>query len=307
MELPERVTIYEVGPRDGLQNVDEFVDTEAKVAFIDALSAAGLNPVEATSFVSPRAVPQLEDAADVMAGVERRIDVRYPVLVPNEEGLDRALEAGAEEVAIFTAASDEFNRNNIDATIPESIERYRPVAERAQEEGMWLRGYVSTAFGCPYKGEVPRRDVEWVVWELFELGCDEVSVGDTIGVADPAQVRDLLELLSQRFDLEGLALHMHDTYGRGLANVLAGLEAGITTFDTAAGGLGGCPFAPGATGNLATEDLVSLLDRMGVDTGVDLDRVVDASLALSEATGLQLRSRALDAEVARRGAEGPEG
>lgn len=295
MNLPERVTVYEVGPRDGLQNVDETIPTEVKVAFVDALSEAGLPAVEVTSFVSPEWVPQLADGAEVMEAIERREGVRYPVLVPNMKGLENALAAGAREVAVFTAASEEFSERNTNASIEETLERFAPVAERARDEDLRLRGYVSTAFGCPFQGDVPVEDVVRVTGRLLELGCDEVSVGDTIGVADPRQVNEVISTLGSCYEIDRLALHLHDTWGRGLANVMAGLGCGVTTFDTSAGGLGGCPYAPGATGNLATEDLVALLDRMGVETGVDLEALARASIALEEATGLELPSRALAA------------
>jgi hydroxymethylglutaryl-CoA lyase len=296
---PARVTVYEVGPRDGLQNVPDTVPSEVKIAFIEGLAAAGLSVIEATSFVSPKWVPQLADAAEVLAGLKRRPGVRYPVLVPNEKGLDLALAAGVEEVAIFTAASEAFNARNINATIDESIERFRPVAARAKAAGLRLRGYVSTAFGCPFQGEVELDDVFRVCDSLFALDCDEVSVGDTIGVADPLQVEETVEALAPRFGLQRLGLHLHDTWGRGLANACAGLESGIAIFDTSAGGVGGCPYAPGATGNLATEDLLCLLDALGVETGVDVAKVAEASLALGRATGLALPSRALAALRAR--------
>jgi isopropylmalate/homocitrate/citramalate synthase len=292
MTLPLRVTVYEVGPRDGLQNVPQVVPTEAKVAFIDALSAAGLPAVEATSFVSPRWVPQLADAAGVMAGITRRPGVRYPVLVPNEKGLDAAIASGAQEVAVFTAASETFNLRNVNASIAESIERFRPVAARALASGLRLRGYVSTAFGCPYQGDIPLDHLLRVVGLLFDLGCHEVSVGDTIGVADPVQVARSTRALAERFDLGRVALHLHDTYGRGLSNVMAGLAEGVTTFDSSAGGLGGCPYAPGAAGNLPTEDLVALLDRLGVETGVDVTAVAAAAATLARMAGLTLPSRA---------------
>lgn len=295
MQLPDKITIYEVGPRDGFQNVARFVPTDVKVAFVNALTEAGLPVVEVTSFVSPKWVPQLSDAAAVLTSIHRAEGVRYPVLVPNEIGFDNAVQAGADEIAVFTAASEAFNRRNINVTIDESIERFGPVVRRALERGMRVRGYVSTAFGCPYQGAVPLEDVLRVTEELFRLGCAEVSVGDTIGVADPHQVATACEAFAQRFDLSAIALHLHDTYGRGLANVLAGLEGGISTFDASAGGLGGCPYARGATGNLATEDLVAMLDRMGVETGVDVQKVVEASTELQRATGLYLPSRAYTA------------
>jgi len=300
MSRPASVTVHEVGPRDGLQNVPQTVPAAVKIAFIEDLAAAGLPAVEATSFVSPKWVPQLADAAEVLAGLKRREGVRYPVLVPNEKGLDLALAAGVEEVSIFTAASEAFNAKNINATIDESIERFRPVARRAKEAGLRLRGYVSTAFGCPFQGEVRLEDVLHVCERLFVLDCDELSIGDTIGVADPEQIEDVVRAMDSAFGLERIGLHLHDTWGRGLANAWAGLEAGIATFDSSAGGLGGCPYAPGATGNLATEDLVCLLDRLGVETGVDVNKVADASLALSAATGLPLPSHALAALRAHR-------
>jgi hydroxymethylglutaryl-CoA lyase len=295
MELPDKVAVYEVGPRDGFQNLARFVPTDSKVEFIDALSAAGLAAIEATSFVSPQWVPQLADAREVMERIERRPGVRYPVLVPNLTGLDRALETGVTDVAVFTAASEAFNRRNINASIAESIDRFRPVVARALALNVGVRGYVSTAFGCPYQGDVDIDTVVRVTGELLELGCYEISIGDTIGVADPAQVHDLVDRLAAAFGLDAIALHLHDTYGRGLANVVAGLEAGVRTFDAAAGGLGGCPYARGATGNLATEDLVAMLDRMGIETGVDLEALVGATSALSASTGLQMASRAFEA------------
>jgi hydroxymethylglutaryl-CoA lyase len=307
MTLPSKATIYEVGPRDGLQNVAQQVATEAKVAFVDALSAAGLTAIEVTSFVSPKVVPQLADGADVMARISQRPGVRYPVLVPNDKGLDAALQAGAREVAVFTAASEAFSKRNVNASVADSLDRFRPVARRTLDAGLRLRGYVSTAFGCPFQGDVPIEDVVLVVQLLADLGCHEISVGDTIGVADPAQVRRVVDALGARFDLAHVALHMHDTWGRALANVLAGLQSGITIFDASAGGLGGCPFAPGATGNVATEDVVDLLHRMGISTGVDLERLVDASLALQGATGLSLPSRVLAAVRARRARGRTEG
>ncbi|HJO04713.1 MAG TPA: hydroxymethylglutaryl-CoA lyase [Acidobacteriota bacterium] len=295
MSKPHSVTVYEVGPRDGFQNLARFVPTDTKVDFIDALSATGLPAIEATSFVSPKWVPQLADAREVMERIKRPEGVRFPVLVPNSFGLERALAAGVEEVAVFTAASESFNRRNINASVAESIERFRPVAERVRERQGRLRGYVSTAFGCPYQGDVDADAVVRLTASLFQLGCAEVSIGDTIGIADPEQVGRMVELLGAQFDLSAIALHLHDTYGRGLANVLAGLDAGISVFDAAAGGLGGCPYAAGASGNLATEDLVSMLHRLGIETGVDLPALVEASSRLADATRLQLPSRALAA------------
>ncbi len=271
--MSERVTVYEVGPRDGLQNESAAVPAAAKVALIERLAAAGLPFVEATSFVSPRAVPQLADADEVLAALRRRPGVRYPVLVPNLRGLERALAAGADAVAVFTAASEPFARANINMTIAESLLAFAPVLERARAEGLWTRGYVSTAFGCPYQGAVEPPVVAGVAAALRKLGCDEISIGDTIGVGRPEQVTEVVAAVSGSVPLAQIALHLHDTGGRALENVAAGLEAGVRTFDSSAGGLGGCPFAPGAPGNLATEALVGFLHEHGFTTGVDVDAV----------------------------------
>ncbi len=279
--LPNRVTVVEVGPRDGLQNESASIPTAVKVAFVNALSEAGLPVIEVTSFVRPDAIPQLADAEDVMREIERRPGVRYPVLVPNLRGFERALGAGVHEIAVFTAASETFAARNINATIAESLERFKPVIERAKTQQMRVRAYVSTCFGCPYEGEVKPQAVLEVAGELIDLGVDEISLGDTIGVATPRQVADLCQLVLRRIDSGRLALHFHDTRGTALANVVAGLQSGIAIFDASAGGLGGCPYAPGAAGNLATEDLIYMLDGMGIGTGVNLDRVVQASLLIA--------------------------
>ncbi|HEU5424181.1 MAG TPA: hydroxymethylglutaryl-CoA lyase, partial [Nitrolancea sp.] len=250
--LPRRVTVVEVGPRDGLQNEPQIVPTEAKIAFVEALAAAGLPVVEATSFVSPKAVPQLADAEAVMRGITRRPGTRYPVLVPNERGLERALAAGVDAIALFTAASEEFSRHNVRASIDETFDRFRPVAEQARAAGLWLRGYVSTAIDCPYSGPVAPEQAVAVAERLFELGCQEVALADTIGTATPRAVDRLLARTAARLGLERIGLHFHDTGGLALANVMIGLDYGVRVFDAAAGGLGGCPFAPGAPGNLAT-------------------------------------------------------
>ena len=283
MTMPPSVTIVEVGPRDGLQNEPVAVSADAKVAFVEALADAGLRIVEATSFVAPSAVPQLADADEVFPRIRRRAGVRYPVLVPNMRGMERAEAAGAEAVAVFTAASETFTRRNIGMSIAGSLEAFQPVIERATALGWWRRGYVSTAFGCPYEGDVDPGVVVEVTEALLALGCDEVSIGDTIGVAEPHDVQVLVGALLERVPVDRLALHLHDTYGRALANVEAGLGLGIRTFDASAGGTGGCPFAPGAPGNLATEALCGLLDRLGIDHGVDAAAV--------EAAGLTLRTR----------------
>jgi hydroxymethylglutaryl-CoA lyase len=288
----DEVRVYEVGPRDGLQNEAAPIGTEAKLRFIGLLADAGLREIEATSFVSPSAIPQLADAEAGMAGIERRAGVRYPVLVPNERGLARAEAAGADAVAVFTAASEPFTRANINMTISESIAAFRPVVERARERGWWSRGYVSTAFGCPYQGEVGEAAVVAVARQLVELGVDEVSIGDTIGVAGPADVRRVVNaLLRAGIGAERLAMHFHDTRGTALANVSAALELGIRCFDSSSGGTGGCPYAPGAAGNLATEDLVYLLGREGMKHGVQLDGVLNAARYISEVLGRPLATK----------------
>ena len=286
------IRIYEVGPRDGLQNEAAPIATEAKLAFISLLADAGLREIEATSFVSPRAIPQLADADELMANLERRPGVRYPVLVPNARGLERAEAAGADAICVFTAASEPFTRANINMTIAESIDAARPVIERATERGWWTRGYVSTAFGCPYQGKVGEAAVVAVAQQLLELGVDEISVGDTIGVAGPSDVRRVVDALGTAgIGVDRLAMHFHDTRGTALANVVAALELGIHTFDASTGGTGGCPYAPGAAGNLATEDLVYLLDREGLSHGVDLDALLRAAQHVSETLGRPLATK----------------
>ena len=281
--VPKQVTVVEVGPRDGLQNEKTTIPTETKVRFIDALSDAGLPVIEATSFVSPKAIPQLADAEDVMRAIKRRAGTRYAALVPNERGLERALAAGVSEVAVFTAASEEFNRRNINATIDESIDRFVPVVKRAKQDGIRVRGYISMCFGSPFQDTIaPSRVVE-IATRLDALGIDEISIGDTIGVATPNQVVELVALLTERLDIGHLAMHFHDTRGTALANVLAALETGVAIFDSSAAGLGGCPYAPGASGNLATEDLLYMLHGMGVKTGVSLEGVVAASTLIAAA------------------------
>ncbi len=294
--LPQRVTVYEVGPRDGLQNEPASLPPDTRVAFIDRLGACGLPAIEVGSFVSARAIPQLADTEDVFRRIHRVSGVRYPALVPNLKGLERALSVGVLEVAVFTAASETFNRRNINAGVDESIERFRPVVARARQEGIRVRGYLSTAFGCPYEGSVSPEAVREVVHKLLDLPVDEISIGDTIGVATPASVYEVIETLYGSGVTRGvLALHFHDTRGTALANVYAGLECGITTFDASAGGLGGCPYAPGAAGNLATEDLVYMLAGLGIETGVSLSKLVEASRYLAEALGHRPPGRYLSA------------
>ncbi len=271
------VKVVEVGPRDGLQNEKVTVPTEVKVEYITALADAGLKVIEAGAFVSPKWVPQMADTADVYRQIPKDPGVEYPVLVPNIKGLERAIDAGVKSIAIFTAASDTFNKRNINMTIDESFANYAPVAARAHEERIRVRGYVSTAFGCPYEGDVAPEKVLEVTARLLDLGCYEVSVGDTIGVGTPMQVQGVIGILLQVIPPAKLAMHFHDTRGTALANTLAALEMGIAAFDASSGGLGGCPYAPGASGNLATEDLIYMLDHMGIETGVILDRLVAAS------------------------------
>src|SRR3954451_16413374 len=272
--LVDTAKIVEVGPRDGLQNEKVTIPTQAKIDYITALSDAGLRTIEAGAFVSPKWVLQMADSAEVYANIPKDPGVDYPVLVPNEKGLDRAIEAGVKSIAIFTAASDTFNKRNINMTIDESFANYAPVAVRARAEGIRVRGYVSTAFGCPYEGDIAPERVLEVVARLLDLGCYEVSVGDTIGVGTPMQVQGVIGFLLQVVPAGKLAMHFHDTRGTALANTLAALEMGVATFDASSGGLGGCPYAPGASGNMATEDLVYMLEKMGIDTAVDLTLLV---------------------------------
>jgi hydroxymethylglutaryl-CoA lyase len=296
-----QVTVVEVGPRDGLQSIGAQLKTRDKVRYIDTLSASGLSVIEVTSFVSPKWVPPMADAEAVFRGIRRAKGIRYPVLVPNERGLDRAVEVGAGDIAVFTAASETFNRNNINAGIHDSLSQLEPVVRRAKLEGLGVRGYVSTCWGCPYEGEVPVSAVVDVTRALMEMGVDEVSAGDTIGVATPNRVADVLVPLLSEFGPDRLALHFHDTYGMGLANVEQALRMGISTFDTSSAGIGGCPYAPGATGNLATEDLVYLLHGRGISTGVDLSRLVEAGMLLEDVLGYAVPGRAYGALRARRG------
>ena len=289
--MTDFVRIVEVGPRDGLQNEKTIIATADKVELIDRLSRTGLRSIEATSFVSPRWVPQLADAAEVFNAIERRPGVSYPVLVPNEKGYERAREAGAREVAVFTAASEAFNRKNINAGIDESIDRFIPVLERAAADGVKVRGYVSTVLGCPYQGEVPVADVVRVAARLHALGCYEVSLGDTIGVGTPGKARAMLKAVAAEIPMAALAVHFHDTYGQALANILACLEEGVAVVDAAVSGTGGCPYAKGASGNVASEDVVYLLHGMGVETGIDAARLSETGLWLSALLGRETGSK----------------
>jgi isopropylmalate/homocitrate/citramalate synthase len=286
-----RVTIVEVGPRDGLQNEPAMVPTADKIAFVDLLSAAGLPVIEVSAFVSPKWIPAMADAGEVFAGITRRPGVRYTALVPNLAGLDRAHAAGVTEVAIFAAASETFSRKNINQAIDASLVGYRQVCEKASSLGVRVRAYVSTAFGCPFEGPVPPERVAAVSHALIEMGAFEVSVSDTIGVAHPGQVPVVVGAVAARVPLTKIALHFHDTRGTALANVLTALDLGVTTFDASAGGLGGCPYAPGATGNLATEDLIYMLDGLGIETGVNLDALVTSSAFVESRIGHRLPSR----------------
>ena len=297
--MPRAVRVVEVGPRDGLQNEKAIIPTAQKIQFIQMLAEAGLPVVEATSFVSPRAIPQLSDAGEVMAGLTRLPTTLYPVLVPNLKGMERAMSAGVRAIAVFTAASESFTRHNINATIAESLANFRPVVAQARQAGIAARGYISTVFGCPYEGAVDPRQVLRVARELLEMGVDELSLGDTIGVATPNQVVDVLDLLINegQIPVEQLAVHFHDTRGTALANVLMALQMGVTTIDSSAGGLGGCPYAPGAAGNLATEDLVYMLDRMGVGTGIDLDKLWEAGKVAAAVVGHELSGKVHKAGV----------
>ena len=298
MRRPSAVTLVEVGPRDGLQNEASPIGTDDKVAFVDALSAAGHRVIEVSSFVSPKWVPQMADAAEVFARITRRPGVRYTALVPNLAGLERALAARVDEIAVFAAASETFSHRNINASIDDALTRYAEVVRTAAASGLRARGYVSCAFGCPFEGAVAPEAVRRVTAALLDAGCYEVAVSDTIGIGHPGQVQRLVTVLLESLSPHRLALHFHDTRGMALANVLAGLDAGIATFDASAGGLGGCPFAPGASGNLATEDLLYMLDGLGITAGVSLTGVAAASTALASRLDHPLRSRYLQALAA---------
>jgi hydroxymethylglutaryl-CoA lyase len=288
---PPRVTVVEVGPRDGLQNEAAEVSTADKIAFVDRLSDAGFAVIEVGAFVSPKWVPRRADAAQVFAGIEKRPGTRYTALVPNVAGLERALAAHVDEIAIFAAASETFSRRNINQTIEQSLAEYRAVSVKAHDAGVRIRAYLSTAFGCPYEGDVPVARVVELSKTLIEMGAFEVAVSDTIGIAHPGQVADVIEALGRHLTLDRIALHFHDTRGTALANVLTALDLGIVRFDASAGGLGGCPYAPGAAGNLATEDLVYVLNGLGIETGIDLARVVEASRFIESRIGHPLPSR----------------
>ena len=289
--LPPDVRIVEVGPRDGLQNEKALLPAATKIALIDRLSATGLRSIEATSFVSPKWVPQLADAAEVYVGIAKHPGVRYPVLVPNEQGYERARAVGVDEIAVFTAASEAFNRKNINASIAESLQRFAPVIARAQADGVAVRGYVSTVLGCPYQGEVPVAEVVRVARELHAMGCYEISLGDTIGIGTPRKAAAMLRAVANEVPMAALAVHFHDTYGQALANILACLEEGVAVVDASVSGAGGCPYATGASGNVASEDVVYMLHGMGIRTGIDLDALSATGRWLAAQLGRQTGSR----------------
>ncbi len=291
MSARDTVRVVEVGPRDGLQNESTPIATADKIALIDRLSATGLRAIEATSFVSPKWVPQMGDAAEVFAGIAKAPGVRYPVLVPNLQGYARARAVGVDEIAVFGAASEAFSQRNINCSIDDSLTRFQPVIEQALADGVRVRGYVSTVLGCPYQGAVPLTDVVRVAARLHAMGCYEISLGDTIGVGTPAKARAMLSAVAEAVPMDALAVHFHDTYGQALANVLACLEDGVRVVDAAVAGSGGCPYACGASGNVATEDVLYMLDGLGLHTGVDLDAVVATGRWLSALLGRETGSK----------------
>ncbi|MFQ5938334.1 MAG: hydroxymethylglutaryl-CoA lyase [Acidiferrobacterales bacterium] len=289
--FPKHVKIVEVGPRDGLQNEPTKIDTDTKVEFINRLTDAGLPVIEATSFVSPKWVPQLADGGEVMLRITRKPDVSYPVLVPNIKGMERALEVGANEVAVFTAASETFSQKNTNCSIDESIERFRPVVERAKDGDVRVRGYISCVLGCPYEGAVDPLRVAAVAKELYALGCYEVSLGDTIGIGTALQATDTVTKVARDVPMKHLAVHFHDTRGQALANIFACLELGVAVVDASVAGLGGCPYAKGATGNVATEDVTYMLRGIGIETGVDLDKLIDVGRFINAKLARETQSR----------------
>jgi len=299
MSLPRKVRTVEVGPRDGLQNEPANVPTAVKIELIERLADAGLPVVEATAFVSPKWVPQMSDSAEVFAGIRKRPGVAYPALVPNMKGFEAARAAGAEEVAVFGAASETFSRKNINCSIEQSLERFAPVVKAARARKMSVRGYISCAAGCPYEGEVKPQAVAAVAEKLYRMGCYEISLGDTIGVGTPGRIRAMIEAVAKKVPIGRLAGHYHDTYGQALANIYASLEAGVRTFDSSVAGLGGCPYAKGATGNVATEDVVYMLDGLGIETGVDLMKVLRTGQFICRALGREPSSKVARALAAK--------
>ena len=301
MNLPGYVKIVEVGPRDGLQNEKEAVSAAVKIELVDRLSRAGFPNIEAASFVSPKWVPQMATSSEVMAGIMRRPGTLYSALTPNMQGFEAALAARADEVVIFGSASEAFSQKNINCSIAESIARFEPVARAAKDKGLRLRGSISCSFGCPYQGEVPLEAVADVVGRMRDLGCDEIDIADTIGVSTPRKTQAVMETAAHAFDLARIAGHFHDTYGQALANIYASLEVGVAIFHSSVSGLGGCPYAKGATGNVATEDVIYMLNGLGIETGIDLDQVVDAGAFISQQLGRKGASRVGNALLVKRG------
>ena len=289
--IPEKIQIVEVGPRDGLQNEKEWVPTETKISLIEKLADAGLTKIEATSFVSPKWVPQLKDAHEVFTGIKRISGVSYPVLTPNMKGFERALEADAKEIAVFSAASEAFTQKNTNCSIEESINRFRPVLDEAKKTNIPVRGYISCVLGCPYQGNVAVEDVVNIAAEMKEMGCFQISLGDTIGAGTPLQAKRMVQKVSEKVPVSKLALHFHDTRGQALANIFACLELGVTVIDASVAGLGGCPYAKGATGNVATEDVVFMLHGMGIETGIDLNKLIETGRFISDVLGRVPQSR----------------
>ncbi|MFI5390510.1 MAG: hydroxymethylglutaryl-CoA lyase [Bacteriovoracales bacterium] len=289
--LPKKIKIVEVGPRDGLQNEKKIVSTADKIIFVQKLIDSGLKTIEVGSFVAPHKIPQMDDSAEVLKAVKGNKGITFPTLVPNLYGLERAIKAGAKEISVFTATSETFNKKNINATIDESLIRIKEITKTAKK--IKVRGYISTVFGCPYEGKTSIKTLIKVMKNLFSQGIYEISLGDTIGIANPAQVKKVIKEISKNFDLKKIAMHFHDTRGMALANALKSLEMGITTFDSSAGGIGGCPYAKGATGNVSTEDMVNMFESMGIKTGVDLNKLVEASDFISKVLGRELPSKVL--------------
>lgn len=289
--IAKKIQIVEVGPRDGLQNEKIWVETETKIALIEKLADAGLTKIEAASFVSPKWVPQMKDAFEVLSGIERRPGVTYPVLTPNLKGFERALEAGVTEVAVFGAASEAFSQKNINCSISESVERFRPVLDAAQKNNVRVRGYISCVLGCPYQGEVPLENVVNLAEKMLEMGCYEISLGDTIGIGTPLQAKKMVETVAEKVPVSNLALHFHDTRGQALANIYACLELGVSVIDASVSGLGGCPYAQGASGNVATEDVVYMLHGIGIKTGVDIEKLIETGRFISDVFGRLPQSR----------------